>query len=306
MLRSRAVPPLLLVGALFVTAGLVHGCGGLNIRCDGGGKGYSCRSVDGPPERHTRSEYQPPWADEYHDISTERPTVSEHVFTQTNATRQEEGVSSLQHDRTLSQIACWHNQDMLGHNYLGHNDSDDRLPSHRVAREHRRLIGAVGENAYEGGALNNRDKQQWARDILDTWMHSPGHRENIMTARWTHLGACVSERSMNARATQVFTETWAYFDEPLPWTMAPGTSIANSLSLAKATAPPTRYRFVSPRLTMWRAFPTESAGRAFNGTLHVPDSTGLYEVRFEFPTQSGGTEIIGGPWVRVTEDGGPS
>ena len=306
MAISRRACHRILTGVLVTVAGLAYGCGNLNIQCDGAGKGYSCTHVDGPPERHTRSQYQPSWADEYHDIGTEQPTVSEHVFEITNQTRQREGLSALRHDRMLSQIACWHNQVMLGHNYLGHNDSDDRMPWDRVPTEHRRLIGPVQENAYDGGGLGNRDKRQWGAAIVDSWMGSSGHRENIMSSKWTHLGVCVSTDSRDGRATQVFAQVWAYLDEPLPWTVTPGESASGSFTLVKADHSPTRYAFAPVDEPMWETFSTRSSGHAANGTLFFPDSTGTYELRVRIPDGSGGHETLGGPRVKVKKEGEPA
>ena len=46
--------------------------------------------------------------------------------------------------------------------------------------------------------------QQVAKEIVDDWMSSPGHRENILDPRFTHLGVGVSARNHTIRATQEF------------------------------------------------------------------------------------------------------
>lgn len=311
MRNSRLVQSLLvLVGGVGVAV-LGYGCSSMNMRCDGAGKGYECTTVERPPLRHTRSPYQPPWSDEYHDLATNLPVVGEYVFEFTNDERERLGHSPLKHDPVLTQIACWHNQDMIGHNYLGHNDSDDRMPRDRVAREHRRLIGTVGENAYDLGARVGRrapqkHKRGWARDIVEGWMNSPGHRANILEDRWTHFGACVSKDSLQGQATQVFASVQAYLDDPLPWAVTPGDSVSVSFTLVKADHPPSRYEFVPAGEPLDKAFEGEEWGKPMDGKLYLPGTTGTYGLRVLVPEGNGRFTVLGGPRVLVKKEGEPA
>ncbi|WP_179862309.1 CAP domain-containing protein [Longibacter salinarum] len=291
--------------ACLVTWGLTA-CGNLNMRCDGGGKGGSCYMVDGPPDRHTRTAYQPPWSDEYHDLADRRSDVNEHLLEVTNETRQKEGIPVVKEDPTLAQNACWHNQDMIAHNYLGHNDSDDRMPWDRVQREHRRLIGEASENAHSRAATSGRAPRDMAEMVVDSWMKSPGHRETLMEAKWTHLGVCLSESEHTSRATQVFARVQAYLADPLPWAMAPGESTTVRLSLVVAERKPTRYAFVPVGQPTYKTFRRPSAGQPFDGTLTVPSTTGTYELHVQIPDDDGGAEAFKGPRVEVTSDGEPT
>lgn len=287
---------------------LLGGCSSLNMRCDSAGKGWKCTQVDGPPERHTRSPFQPPWSDEYHDLGTNRPAVSELVFERTNVEREAVGHPALPEDTTLSRIACWHNQDMLGHNYLGHNDSDDRMPINRVAREHRRLIGMPGENALEVYRIEDEDAsdetlRDWAQHIVDQWMGSPGHRSNILEGKWTHLGVCVTHDSTETRATQVFANVRAYFDEPIPWTVRPGDSLSVSITPVGGVRRPARYQFVPAGEDLGEAFTSGRAEQTFNGTLAVPTETGTYGLRVLVPAEKRTYTVLPGPRVRVLGEG---
>jgi len=121
------------------------------MRCDGAGKGYECTPVDEPPSWHARLAHQPPWADEDHDIARDLPLVGNFASGLANEERKRLGHSSTEHDQTLSQIACWHNQDMIGHNYLGHDDPGDWSPQGRGAR------GALAEAFEKEGRENPFD-----------------------------------------------------------------------------------------------------------------------------------------------------
>ena len=309
MVLPRFIRPLLVVGGLLAVAVLGYGCS--SMRCDGAGKGYECTSVDSPPPRHTRSPHQPPWSDEYHDIAKELPVVSDFVFMLTNEERKRLGHPPLKHDQTLSQIACWHNQDMIGHNYLGHDDSDDRSPQDRGAREHRRFIGAAAENAYERRPPVARDdskadKRAWAEEIVTGWMNSPGHRSNILNDRWTHFGACVSKDSTDSRSTQVFASVQAYLDEPFPWAMTPGDSVSVSFTLVKAAHSPTEYEFVPAGEPLAEAFEKEGREKPLDEKLYLPKSPGEYGLRLLIPEQGGRYAVVKGPRVLVLEEGTPA
>lgn len=283
------------------------GCQTTETHCGQPGSGDECERATDVPERHTRTPDQPVRADEYHDQAITWPTVSAEVIRLTNTERTERGQTELQEDTTLSQIACWHNQDMLTHAYHGHEDSDDRRPSDRVAREHRRLIGAVGENVLRTGALNpdatRNGKMQWAERLMRLWMDSPGHRSNILHSDWTHLGACVSQDSSKSRGTQVFAQTWAYLEEPLPWTMAPGDSTTVSFQLVKAPGPPRRYEWAPADEPLGKAF-EDGTGQPIKEKLYLPTSTGTYALRLLVPDGRGRYTILGGPrvWVKPEEE----
>jgi uncharacterized protein YkwD len=62
----------------------------------------------------------------------------------------------------------------------------------------------VGENIAAYSKLDYSDIQIMARMIMDGWMTSPGHRQNILHPRYTHLGVGVSVQGDQMRVTQEF------------------------------------------------------------------------------------------------------
>ena len=62
----------------------------------------------------------------------------------------------------------------------------------------------MGENIWYASGYNVTKIQRVAKEIVDDWMSSPGHRENILDPRFTHLGVGVSARQHSVRATQEF------------------------------------------------------------------------------------------------------
>jgi uncharacterized protein YkwD len=80
---------------------------------------------------------------------------------------------------TLASVALGHASDMAEHNYFEHVDQAGRSPADRV-----RAVGyrekLVGENIAYG--------PQSVEEVVQGWLDSPGHCENIMDARFAEMG----------------------------------------------------------------------------------------------------------------------
>jgi hypothetical protein len=137
--------------------------------------------------------------------------------------------------------------------------------------------------------------------MVDQWMDSPTHRENILTPPITHLGVCVLRRGSALRATQVFGKVVGYLDRPLPRTVSPATVLSVPFS---QTFPPgtkiARYDFWDPR-TERRIF----GPRVFTDSLRIPDTTGTVRPRFHI-LGTGEYVIYRGPDLTIREAPGAS
>lgn len=290
---------------------LLVGCRTVSDATEGAGEDEA-QQVSEPSERHPpaplrASAKQPSDADEHAGVGRRRPDAGRFVFNLTNDLRVQHGKTALSWDSTLAQIACWHNQDMLVHDYLGHRDADGEMPDDRRAWEHRRLIGTVGENVAEGEPLSRKTSRDeaaaWARNVLKRWMNSEGHRTNILRSAFTHLGTCVTQTASKARITQLFAHAWGYLDPPLPWAAGIGDSLVVSFKPSQAAGPPAEYAFVPVGEPLEDAFVNEERRQPFRGVLSLPGSTGVYGGRFLVPEGEGQYEIIPGPRVSVEGEG---
>lgn len=286
---------------------LLFGCSGGSETAVPGGTGSEdepqTEAVEDPPPRPVASPAQPSSADEYADVGRQSQNAASMIYDLTNRARTEQGQSTLTRDTTLARIACWHNQDMLTHEYLGHEDAEGRTPGARLAREHRRLIGSAGENVYErtkgtasGGQI---DAEEWAAATMKGWMNSEGHRANILRPTFTHLGTCATHTASEGRATQMFATVWAYLDEPVPWAVPAGDSLSVNVTPIKAAGPPAEYAFVPVGEPLSEAFDGEERGHSFDGRLQFPTTPGTYGSRFLFPESQGRYTVLSGPQVRV-------
>jgi uncharacterized protein YkwD len=103
-----------------------------------------------------------------------------------NAERSAHGVSPLRLDKRLSRAARRHSRDMVAHRYFAHDSRNGAGFSARIAstgwmsgRSHWR----VGENIAWGSG-----SQASPRAIVAAWMHSAGHRANILQSGFHHIG----------------------------------------------------------------------------------------------------------------------
>jgi uncharacterized protein YkwD len=80
---------------------------------------------------------------------------------------------------TLADVALGHAADMAQHNYFEHEDRAGHSPADRV-----RAVGyqekLVGENIAYG--------PKSADEVVQGWLDSPGHCENIMDPRFAEMG----------------------------------------------------------------------------------------------------------------------
>ena len=83
----------------------------------------------------------------------------------------------------LADAAAGHAQDMAANNYFSHTSQDGRTFSQRISATGY-IWSAVGENIAAG--------QTTPEQVMNAWLQSPAHCENIMNATYVEAGvACV-------------------------------------------------------------------------------------------------------------------
>jgi uncharacterized protein YkwD len=87
--------------------------------------------------------------------------------------------TALQEHPSLKDAAQSHAEDMAAHNFLGHEGSSGSMPGGR-AKTFGYAWSAIGENVAAG--------QPTAREVVDTWLASASHCENLMSADYSQTG----------------------------------------------------------------------------------------------------------------------
>ncbi|CAG23215.1 CAP domain-containing protein [Photobacterium profundum] len=109
-------------------------------------------------------------------------------------------VPALTWDTQLEQAAYTHSNDMANYNFFSHTGSDDSSVSTRVTAQGY-TWSSVGENIAAG--------QKDVDAVMTSWINSPGHCLNIMSANFTQMGASFVTNSSTQYGiywTQVFAK----------------------------------------------------------------------------------------------------
>jgi uncharacterized protein YkwD len=109
----------------------------------------------------------------------DRERVRAELVTRVDDERRRAGRQQLTFDSRLDEAAQRHADDMLARSYFAHRDPDGKTVRERV-REAGFDWSAIGENIAEG--------QQSVKEVVESWMRSAGHRENILDRRYTRTG----------------------------------------------------------------------------------------------------------------------
>lgn len=135
--------------------------------------------------------------------------IEQEIHSQVNQERSKRGLSALAYNESLHRVALYHSEDMVQQDYIAHTSpSGDSLKDRyeqfsidcSVPTSAGKLAG--GENivgTYPDGKTNvagevrdlDFNESTIATAVVDGWMDSKGHRENILRPNWTTEGVGV-------------------------------------------------------------------------------------------------------------------
>jgi uncharacterized protein YkwD len=102
-----------------------------------------------------------------------------------NQQRRADGLRPLRDNRALNRASQRHARDMARHHYFAHGNFVQRIAAaHYLRGTHSWMVGeniAWGSYAYATPAA-----------IVEMWMHSPPHRENILNPSFREIGIGVA------------------------------------------------------------------------------------------------------------------
>ena len=116
-----------------------------------------------------------------------------------NEERMRESLAPVTWCPALARSATAHSQDMAAENYFEHQSLDGREVWDRAKAEGYDYQ-TVGENI----AVGQRD----VAEVMQGWMDSPGHRENIMKPDYTHLGSGVATGDFKGQQSIYWTQNF--------------------------------------------------------------------------------------------------
>lgn len=157
-------------------------------------------------------------ATDTHDDGLNITKTERWVWRYTNAERSQRGLNNVSYAPRVARVARDHSENMATHDYIGHTEPNGETGEERYQGvcDYSGDGYAFGENA--AGAYHERSFVAWgtdetvylatekevARYLVNGWMRSEGHRENILHKRWTELGVGIAVSGDEVYASQTF------------------------------------------------------------------------------------------------------
>ena len=131
-----------------------------------------------------------------------------------NDERTAEGLDPLEHDDDLQAVARGHSADMIDQEYVGHESPDGVTPADRLddagcpAGGENVAQSWVGEPVdVDGEQFVANNEAELADHLVERWMDSPGHRENVLRESFAESGVGIVVTDDNrVYATQKFCD----------------------------------------------------------------------------------------------------
>ena len=132
------------------------------------------------------------------------------IIAATNAERTSRKLGSLSSNQQLSEMAEAKMNDMFAKEYFAH-DSPTGVTVTDLADDAGYEFLLIGENLAHGNFKT-------AQSVVDAWMASPGHRENILKEHYSEIGVAVRQGSYKGKtvwiAVQEFGHPLSVCDKP--------------------------------------------------------------------------------------------
>jgi uncharacterized protein YkwD len=123
-----------------------------------------------------------------------------------NAERSRRDLPPLRPERDLAKAARRHAADMAEHDYFAHESPEGSEPADRIFAAGYTRQATVGENLAWG-----EEHEGTPARIVDGWMHSEGHKANILRPNFREIGiglAYDAPRASSARSAAVYVTTF--------------------------------------------------------------------------------------------------
>lgn len=117
------------------------------------------------------------------------------TISQTNAERKQNGLKALTENKLLNQAAMNKAKDMFSGQYFEHVSPLGKGPADLANDVNYEYI-AIGENLALGNFKNDQD-------LVTAWMNSPGHRANILNAKYEEIGVAVLQGTYEGYKTWI-------------------------------------------------------------------------------------------------------
>ncbi|MGN0634663.1 MAG: CAP domain-containing protein [Acutalibacteraceae bacterium] len=112
-----------------------------------------------------------------------------------NQERESRGLAPVRRTASISRVARQKADDMCTHNYFSHTSPTYGTPF-EMLEQNRVRFSYAGENIAFG--------QVTAEEVVQAWMNSKGHRENILNPAYTKIGVGCADNVQGSYWVQIF------------------------------------------------------------------------------------------------------
>ncbi len=141
------------------------------------------------------------------------------VIELTNGERLHAGLSAVKVNNTLNQAALAKAADMFAHNYWAHVSPEGTEPWSFITNS--------GYKYQHAGENLARDFSN-SKDIVNAWMNSPTHRQNLLDSRYQDIGVAVMDGYINGVETTIVVQMFG----------TPQKSVVSKVASLSVTAKP--------------------------------------------------------------------
>jgi uncharacterized protein YkwD len=157
----------------------------------------------------------------------DRGEIEREVHRYINKERSRRGLSTLSYDTGLQEIARYHSEDMATELYFAHESPEGETMSDRYDRFGYECRVEISGDRYATGAENiaytyadsnvqtesglenyGNNETAIARGLVNQWMNSSGHRENILRSYWQSEGIGVAIEDVNGETRVYATQNF--------------------------------------------------------------------------------------------------
>jgi hypothetical protein len=122
----------------------------------------------------------------------------------TNQERQQNNLAELKVDPLLSKAAEMKAEDMAKNEYFSHISPSGKTPWFWLE-----LVGYKYDYAGENLAINFSE----SKDVVDAWMNSPTHRENLLKGAYTEMGTGIATGTYEGKDVTFIVQDYASLRE---------------------------------------------------------------------------------------------
>lgn len=141
----------------------------------------------------------------------------DNLYQLTNTERQKNGLQTLNFSDQLSQAAANKAQDMFAKNYWAHFAPDGSSPWNFILNAGYR---------YQLAGENLAKNFMFSSGVVDAWMNSPTHRENMLRSDYTDVGYAIVNGNLNGQETTLVVQM---FGKPLLTPVAQKNTVEKAL-----------------------------------------------------------------------------